>query len=178
MTGGQLEQAFGLLSTWASFTTISTAPGRAARARRRVPRRRHQPVSAQARAVMALVPLVDELVGAVAGLHGNVYPAPAPAHSKIAVQLRTRHGWRTVLHARVGAGGAYDAALPGPGTYRVVYGGLSGPSVDGPVRPLEMPGPLLAIDGPFLLYRSFFALPDSIKGVEGIRSTRCSARPT
>ncbi len=29
-----------------------------------------------------------------------------------------------------------------------------------------MPGPLLAIDGPFLLYRSFFALPDSIKGVD------------
>jgi DNA polymerase-1 len=27
-----------------------------------------------------------------------------------------------------------------------------------------MPGPLLAIDGPFVLYRSFFALPDSIKG--------------
>ncbi len=30
-----------------------------------------------------------------------------------------------------------------------------------------MPGPLLAIDGPFVLYRSFFALPDSIKGLEG-----------
>ncbi len=29
-----------------------------------------------------------------------------------------------------------------------------------------MPGPLLAIDGPFVLYRSFFALPDSIKGVD------------
>ena len=29
-----------------------------------------------------------------------------------------------------------------------------------------MPGPLLVIDGPFLLYRSFFALPDSIKGVD------------
>ena len=29
-----------------------------------------------------------------------------------------------------------------------------------------MPGPLLAIDGPFLLYRSFFALPDSIVGVD------------
>ncbi|HEY3725532.1 MAG TPA: 5'-3' exonuclease, partial [Solirubrobacteraceae bacterium] len=27
-----------------------------------------------------------------------------------------------------------------------------------------MPGPLLAIDGPFVLYRSFFALPDSIHG--------------
>jgi 5'-3' exonuclease len=30
-----------------------------------------------------------------------------------------------------------------------------------------MPGPLLAIDGPFVLYRSFFALPDSIKGADG-----------
>jgi DNA polymerase-1 len=30
-----------------------------------------------------------------------------------------------------------------------------------------MPAPLLAVDGPFLLYRSFFALPDSIKGAEG-----------
>ena len=30
-----------------------------------------------------------------------------------------------------------------------------------------MPAPLLAVDGPFLLYRSFFALPDSIKGADG-----------
>ena len=30
-----------------------------------------------------------------------------------------------------------------------------------------MPGPLLAVDAPFLLYRSFFALPDSIKGAAG-----------
>ena len=30
-----------------------------------------------------------------------------------------------------------------------------------------MPGPLLAVDGPFLLYRSFYALPDSIKGADG-----------
>jgi 5'-3' exonuclease len=30
-----------------------------------------------------------------------------------------------------------------------------------------MPSPLVAVDGPFLLYRSFFALPDSIKGTEG-----------
>jgi DNA polymerase-1 len=27
--------------------------------------------------------------------------------------------------------------------------------------------PLVAVDGPFVLYRSFFALPDSIKGTEG-----------
>ncbi len=30
-----------------------------------------------------------------------------------------------------------------------------------------MPGPLLAIDGPFVLYRSFFALPDSISDADG-----------
>lgn len=30
-----------------------------------------------------------------------------------------------------------------------------------------MPGPLLAVDAPFVLYRSFFALPDSILGAEG-----------
>jgi 5'-3' exonuclease len=30
-----------------------------------------------------------------------------------------------------------------------------------------MSGPLLAIDGPFVLYRSFFALPDSIEGTDG-----------
>lgn len=30
-----------------------------------------------------------------------------------------------------------------------------------------MSGPLLAVDAPFLLYRSFFALPDSIHGADG-----------
>jgi 5'-3' exonuclease len=30
-----------------------------------------------------------------------------------------------------------------------------------------MPGPLLVADAPFLLYRAFFALPDSIKGADG-----------
>jgi 5'-3' exonuclease len=30
-----------------------------------------------------------------------------------------------------------------------------------------MPAPLLVVDAPFVLYRSFFALPDSIKGVDG-----------
>jgi 5'-3' exonuclease len=30
-----------------------------------------------------------------------------------------------------------------------------------------MPGPLLVVDAPFVLYRSFYALPDSIKGADG-----------
>ncbi len=36
-----------------------------------------------------------------------------------------------------------------------------------PINLPHVPPPLLAVDGPFLLYRSFFALPDSIKGTEG-----------
>ena len=31
-----------------------------------------------------------------------------------------------------------------------------------------MPGPLLAVDAPSLLYRAWFALPDSIRGVDGM----------
>jgi 5'-3' exonuclease len=30
-----------------------------------------------------------------------------------------------------------------------------------------MPGPLLVVDAPYVLFRSFFALPDSIKGADG-----------
>ncbi len=30
-----------------------------------------------------------------------------------------------------------------------------------------MPGPLLLVDAPYLLYRAFYALPDSIKGADG-----------
>ncbi|MDE3130802.1 MAG: hypothetical protein KGL16_06575 [Acidobacteriota bacterium] len=30
-----------------------------------------------------------------------------------------------------------------------------------------MPGPLLVVDAPFVLYRSFFALPESIRGADG-----------
>jgi 5'-3' exonuclease len=30
-----------------------------------------------------------------------------------------------------------------------------------------MPGPLLVVDAPFLLYRSFYAVPDSVRGVDG-----------
>ena len=30
-----------------------------------------------------------------------------------------------------------------------------------------MPGPLIAVDAPYVLYRSFFALPDTILGLDG-----------
>jgi stage II sporulation protein D len=142
VTGSQLQGAFGLLSTWATFTTISTVPGRVAgstagaagwasgsggSAGGSAGSSTQAHVSAESRAVLALVPLVQELVGAASGLHGTVFPAAR--RSRVAIQLRTRRGWRTVLHTRIGSGGGYDTALPGPGTYRILYLGLSGPAV-------------------------------------------------
>ena len=35
----------------------------------------------------------------------------------------------TVERARTAAGGAYDVTLPGPGRYRIAYGGITGPSI-------------------------------------------------
>jgi hypothetical protein len=47
----------------------------------------------------------------------------------IAVQQATASGWQTVARIRTRAGGVYDTALVHPGTYRIVYQGLNGPTV-------------------------------------------------
>jgi hypothetical protein len=74
--------------------------------------------------VATLLPVFRGLV--VAGLHGTVFPGDGRA--SVAVQRDGRHGWRTVAHVRVRRG-AYDTALPGPGTYRIVYRGIDGPTI-------------------------------------------------
>jgi stage II sporulation protein D len=130
VTGSQLQGAFGLLTTYASFTTISTVPGppapKAAHGRRDGLGQLAQ--QAEAQAVLALPALVRDLLsGAVPGIHGTIYPAPGGA--KVAIQESGARGWRTVAHIRARAGGSYGLRLPGPGTYRVVYGGLYGPAV-------------------------------------------------
>jgi stage II sporulation protein D len=131
VTGSQLQGALGLLTTYASFMTISTMPGAPAPAAAPTPARRagpgHLAQQAGAQAVLALVPLVRDLVAGAPGVHGTVYPAPRGA--KVTVQISGAHGWRTAAHATVGSGGSYGLRLPGPGTYRVLYGGFYGPAV-------------------------------------------------
>ncbi|MBV9799128.1 MAG: hypothetical protein JO039_13860, partial [Solirubrobacterales bacterium] len=82
---------------------------------------------------LALMPLVNDLVGGtVAGLGGTVFPAPPPERTQgatVAIQASAGHRWRTLTHARLGAGGTYAVTVPAPGTYRVVYRGLDGPAV-------------------------------------------------
>jgi stage II sporulation protein D len=91
VTGDRLQQLFGLLTTDAAFTTISTVPGTGA------------------------------------ALRGSVFPTTTGA--ALAVQVNLGGHWRTILHERTGAGGAFASVLPGPGSYRVSYAGLNGPAV-------------------------------------------------
>ncbi len=129
VTASELQSALGLLTTYASFLTISTAPGAPAPAP--PPGRggdRHVGRQAEAQAILALLPLVRDLVSGVAlGLHGTIYPAPRGAN--VTIQRSGAHGWQTAARATVGAGGSYGLRLLGPGTYRVVYRGFYGPAV-------------------------------------------------
>jgi stage II sporulation protein D len=101
VTGTQLQQVFGLLTTYAVFTTISTVP-----TQRSVPRL---------------------VAGAAPGLQGSVFPGRKGA--PLAIQTKVTGAWRTIVRARLGAGGKYAAQLPGSGSYRVTYAGLNGPVV-------------------------------------------------
>ena len=135
VSGSSLQSAFGLLTTYMEFTTITTLPGPAPAPRITGTRTFLPNVHAANDAVLALGPLVDELLaGTVPRLHGSIFPAPGSAHkAKVEVQVRHRSHWRTVAHAAVDAHGNYDAQLPHTGTYRIVYAGLIGPAVNGVV---------------------------------------------
>jgi stage II sporulation protein D len=130
VTGAQLQSALGLLTTYASFLSISTVPGAPAppstNGRHAGPGRLAQ--QAEAQAVLALLPLVRDLVsGAAPGIHGTMYPAPRGA--ELTIQESGAHGWQTAVRTTVRAGGSYGVRLPGPGTYRVVYRGFYGSAV-------------------------------------------------
>ena len=123
VSGTDLQHTFGLLTTFAQFTTITTLSGHGA-----APSQLQTRASAQARAVAALVPLVDGLVQrSVPGIHGSVFPTRRGG--KLTVQRLDRGHWRTVGTVRMDSAGRYDAQLPGPGTYRISYRGIGGPSV-------------------------------------------------
>jgi stage II sporulation protein D len=116
VSGTDLQQAFGLLTTYEQFTSITTLAGRA-------PAPKARGVN-PAGAVAALMPVFRGLV--VAGIHGSLFAAPK--HASLAVERKIRRGWRTVGHAPV-RHGAFDTAVPGPGTYRVSFRGIDGPAV-------------------------------------------------
>jgi stage II sporulation protein D len=107
VSGGQLQQLFGLLTTYASFTTIISGGSTGS-----APSAASQSLGASH---------ASEL------LTGRVFPAIPKVTA--AVAERSGRSWTTVAQVTLGAGGKYSVAAPGPGTYRLVYGGLNGPSV-------------------------------------------------
>jgi stage II sporulation protein D len=117
VTGIELQQAFGLLTTYASFTTISSGSMR--------PNVRPTGVGLQ-------VPGNARVMAAIAArvtpnLTGHVFPGAAGA--RVSVQASSRSRWRTVARGALGRRGGYSISLPGKGVYRVVSGWLAGQAV-------------------------------------------------
>ncbi len=125
VTGTDLQQRFGLLSTWASFTTVSSSAAPAALVLVKAPRRPDDPFAPAAAEVSSLL---NELRDhALPLLAGSVTPATKGA--RLEVQRRDGGRWQIVTAARLAANGRYAVRVPGPGDYRIVTGGLSGPTV-------------------------------------------------
>jgi stage II sporulation protein D len=120
VTGGQLESAFGLPSTWAAFTAISSTSA-------------PTPVAGPSHAGgdLAIISQIKRLFGemnsASQTLIGAIFPAGKGARATI--EIRSGGRWRKTSVVRLGAGGTYAVPLPSAGVYRAVYRGLAGPAV-------------------------------------------------
>jgi stage II sporulation protein D len=141
VTGPQLRARLGLFDTWASFTYISSDAKRKS-SDDDAPSTAPAPASTPASTTSpdsggATMPDADTSGGQAAAV-ARVLPSslltgtirPAKTGRRLAVQRRDRGAWRTIAATRVRAGGRYRASLPGPGTYRVVLGDVTGPAVN------------------------------------------------
>lgn len=110
VSGAQLQGALGLMSTWMSFSTISTSA--------RTTHTRYARMEA-----------LGDSSAISATLRGAVSPAPERG-GRLAVQRRVGRHWETVAPGvQVNSAGSYEVAVGAAGPYRVVYRGLDGPAV-------------------------------------------------
>ncbi len=165
-TGAQLQADFGTPSTWMSFTTV-TAKGVETSGS---PPSGPTPTTTVTTPVDGGGGLGPSVRGHSArapryAISGTVYPVVARA--TVTVQYDTGSDWRLAASGiRVRDRPLFD---PGVGT-RYLQGHLPRDLRTEDRGRLGRPGmgaPLLLVDAPFLLYRSFFALPESIRGVDG-----------
>ena len=119
-TGSQLEGAFGLLSTWAAFTTISSSASPTPAAAPRV-------VSNNLAILSQMERAFGEMDNASQTLSGKVVSTGKGGH--VTLEVRAGKRWRRDGVVRLGRGGSYSVRLASAGVYRVVYRGLAGPSV-------------------------------------------------
>jgi stage II sporulation protein D len=109
VTGDELQQVFSLLTTYASFTTISGAVSNPPAA------------SPTTRTFGAASGVAAQLPST---LSGRVFPADG---GNATLQSEVGGRWKTMVKVALGHGGTYSVKLPVPGSYRVAYRGLSGP---------------------------------------------------
>jgi hypothetical protein len=144
VTGPQLQQLFGLMSTYMSFTTLTT---------KGTSKKVSRPVSSSSssgsgsggastggsspfsRTVVApggsvssggagFATAMRRSVSIVPEISGSLYPA-----GPIRVQMRRGTRWVTVARTRTSSRGSYSVRVPRAGRYRVVSGGFAGPAV-------------------------------------------------
>jgi SpoIID/LytB domain protein len=120
VTGSQLQGAFGLLSTWATFTTISSTTGP-------TPTAVQSHASSDLAVLSQMKRLFSEMYDPSQTLRGTIFPAGEGA--RVTIEVRAGGRWRRSGVVRLGAGGAYSSRVTSAGDYRVVYRGLAGPSV-------------------------------------------------
>jgi stage II sporulation protein D len=120
VSGSQLEGAFGLLSTWATFTTISSSAAPTPTAG-----------SSKAKSDLAVIAQLKRAFGQMDNASQTLHGAIVPGHkgARAVVEVRAGKRWRPAVVVRLGAGGRYSVRLAVGGVYRVVYRGLAGPSV-------------------------------------------------
>lgn len=120
VTGAELQSAFGLLSTWASFTTISTSVA--------------APKTGSIRpgSDMEVIAQVKRLFGMMSAARPDLIGSiqPAGKGDRIAIERRSGRGWRRLGTVRLGKGGRFAVRTPQAGVYRTVYHGLDGPAVN------------------------------------------------
>jgi hypothetical protein len=124
VSGLELQQRFGLLSTLARFTTVTTTHATVSRGFAAG----HSPDISRITAETAAALVHHLFARGKPVISGRAFPAARGA--RLFVQAHRRSGWRTVRRATLGAGGWFAVPVPGPGSYRVVVDGLPGPAVN------------------------------------------------
>jgi stage II sporulation protein D len=134
VSGSQLQQAFGLMSTYASFTTITTKAVNSASTTAPVT----GAPSGGSSTSTGSGATASSSGGATFGnafrsrpitpiLTGSIFPSRP---GQIVTVQRLRAGrFTTVGRVRTGAGGSYRATVPGAGRYRIVQAGVAGPAI-------------------------------------------------
>ncbi len=142
VTGVQLRKAFGTPSTWMSFTTVSshgvqtsttpttttptttTGTGTSTTGGGGIGLERNL-----TRISTLLERVADSLrlQSARYRVAGSVFPAVR--HGRVTVQFDPGDGWAPIASGPVAADGDYTVAVADPGSYRVLYDGVTGPEI-------------------------------------------------